>query len=319
MNQSSSSGTGRSPGGSSVTGTRAPASAGGGNPARAARGMTLDGSTSALRPPAHPAIKWLAIGGWGTFVAEWLMMMLVLTNLVGSDGHRDTEAAPPAPRATVTPPVTPPATTTRSATPPRTAVTPPPAAVTPSANVTPFTDPRANVMGLNVDPGHTVVLLDAIERSAPWFDDAKAALVAGLSKPGPGGATFSFAVVNDNNGRALIPRPLAYGPAAAGPLRDNLTPLQIKGTKGFWNGFDAANALKPDQIVFITARATSWPAVIPSFESRLRVDGKRVRLNVIQVGPAVPELKAFVTGANGGRYEQFAPAQLDTWRKAAGG
>jgi len=294
MNSSSSSASGRSAvGGSHV----APS-------ARATAGRAAAFEISPAPPPAHPTLKWLAIGGWATFAAAWLMMMLVLATQVGGGSNVNAQAAPVA----VAPGVrTPAQATPNQATPRSTAAT----SATPTTPATSASvgDPR--VLGLDPGSGHTVIVLDAIEKSRPWLDRAKVKLIKGLSQPGAAGDTFSVAVVNDNVGRGLINRPLAYGPAAAGALRNALNPLRATGTKGLGGGLDAAGKLGADQIVFITSRDKKWGSFVPFLEGKLTVNGKRIRLHVVQVNdqPA-SELRSFVTGSNGGTYLQVPPGSI---------
>ena len=302
MNSSSASSSGRSsPGGSSV-GSRSGAPRAAGGPAGGPAALDLPSA----RAPAHPALKWLAIGGWATFAVEWLLMLLVLTSLVSRGGREGAEAAPAA--APVPPVVRTPATPTRNPASTPTATTP--------AAVVPTTIPTAaanvpNVLGLDPGAGHTVIVLDAIEKSGPWLNQAKAKLIEGLSRPGPAGATFSLVTINDNGGRGLINRPLSYGPAAAEGLRKALDPLQAKGTRGLGAGLDAAGKLGADQVVFITSRDTKWGGAVPFLEQKLSVGGKRIRLDVVQVNDQpVSELRAFVTGSNGGKYLQVAPGSI---------
>jgi len=264
------------------------------------------------RPPAHPALKWLAIGGWATFAAEWLLMLLVLTSLVSRGGRVNAEAAPvaapqaPVVRAPAAPaPALTPAPAPSATAPVATTPGPTPTATPPAATTGP------DVLGLNPGPGHTVVLLDAIERSEPWLDRAKGKLIEGLTRPGPAGATFSVAVMNDGNGHGLINRPLTYGPAAAAPLGKALDPLGATGSGGLSAGLEAAGKLGADQIVFITSRDSKWGGAVSFLEKKLLVNGKRIRLHVVQVNDQpVSELRAFVTGANGGQYLQVAPGSL---------
>lgn len=306
MNSSSSSGSGRSAAGGSSAGSRAGTRVG--MPAAGA-GRTAPRPAAfeiaPARPPAHPALKWLAIGGWATFAAEWLLMLLVLTSLVSRGGRVNADAAPVA--------APPPPVVRAPANPAPATVASTPAPTTPSP--TPATPPAVTggprVLGLDPGGGHTVIVLDAIEKSGPWLDRAKAKLIAGLSRPGPAGATFSIAVINDNDGRGLINRPLTYGPAAEAPLRKALDPLQVKGTKGLGAGLETAGKLGADQVVFITSRDSKWGGAVPFLEQKLSVNGKRIRLHVVQVNnQPVNELRAFVTGANGGQYLQVAPGSL---------
>lgn len=245
-------------------------------------------------------LKWLAIGGWGTFAVEWLVMLLVLTSLVGQGGRVKAEAAPQR-EAKATPP-----TSAQSATPtPRTA-TPAAPVVAPSA-----TSAKANVLGMTLSRGHTVVLVDAVEQSRPWMNQAKAKLIAGLSQPGLPGATFSIAVINNNSGRSLTNERLTYGPAVAGKLRSALNPLQIKGTKGLGTGLDTAGKLGADQIIFITSRNQRWGAYVTFLEGKLSLNGKRIRLDVVQVNDkASTDLQKYITGANNGQYRVVTPGSI---------
>jgi len=313
MNSSSSSGSGRSAAGGSSAGSRAGTRVGMSAPGAvrpAPRPAAFE--IAPARPPAHPALKWLAIGGWATFAAEWLLMLLVLTSLVSRGGRVNAEAAPvaapqaPVVRAPAAPaPALTPAPAPSATAPVATTPGPTPTATPPAATTGP------DVLGLNPGPGHTVVLLDAIERSEPWLDRAKGKLIEGLTRPGPAGATFSVAVMNDGNGHGLINRPLTYGPAAAAPLGKALDPLGATGSGGLSAGLEAAGKLGADQIVFITSRDSKWGGAVSFLEKKLLVNGKRIRLHVVQVNDQpVSELRAFVTGANGGQYLQVAPGSL---------
>lgn len=252
-------------------------------------------------------LKGLAIAGWITFAVEWMVVILVVTSLLGQERRVEADAAPQRVAATPrTPARTPAAVQTpapRTVTPTRVTPSRPAVGVAGSAG--------ANVLGMTLSPGHTVVLLDAVEQSGPWLSRAKAKLITGLSQSGPAGATFSVAVINNNSGRSLTNRRLTYGPAAAGPLRTALTPLQIKGTKGLGTGLDTATKLGADQVIFITSRSTKWGPAVPFLQSKLNANGKRVRLDVVQVNnQAVAELRAFVTGANKGQYRVVAPGSI---------
>ena len=296
LSNSNSSGTGHPHASGSAMGSRTGSFAGGAGPENtppAHRGMTMDVASGGPRPPAHPALKWLAFAGWGTFVAEWLLMLLFLANIVGGANPRPVEAAPRAAAPTTS------VTTNNN---------PQPVKVAPRVTSTPAAVAQAHVLGLQPSPGHTVIVLDAVEKSTAWFTRGKNNLKAGLSRPGPTGATFSIAVINNNSGRGLIEQPVTYGPAAAATLNRALDSLHISGTKGFGKGFDAAARMAPDQIIFITSRDTKWAAAIPFLESKLLINGKKTRLHVVQVNDAeVSELKSFVTGSNGGRYRLAKP------------
>ncbi len=269
------------------------------NARSAARSAPLN--LSAVRPPANPAIKWLAIGGWATFAVEWFLMLMILTTTVAGSGSRAGADAAPTPQAAAAPSA---ASTVRS--PASSSVRNPVAA---PAAPSPVNGP--SVLGLAPGKGHTVILLDAIEKSRPWFDRAKAKLIAGLSRPGPAGATFSVAVINNNGGRGLINRAVEYGTPAVNPLRKTLPPLKVSGSKGLGDGLDAAIKLGAERVIFVTPRENGWSGALTFLEQKLSSGGKRIPLDVVQVSNLpVNDLRAFVTGANGGQYLVVSPGSI---------
>ncbi|MEO1236833.1 MAG: hypothetical protein AAFX76_08610, partial [Planctomycetota bacterium] len=197
------------------------------------------------------------------------------------------------------------------------AATPPPAPAPTVDPSNPFQMLRPNALGLPLSSGHTAVLLDAVDRSSAWFDDAKAALVPGLSRSA-NNQTASLVLIRDGQVVAYNRNPFTPAANQISPLNRFLNPITAQGSRGLGNGLDAAVATGADHIVFITSRSTNWAGYLTTLERKLRPDGRRITLHIVQVGDASDDLRAFTTGANGGRYVQLDPAQLASWRSAAG-
>lgn len=288
--------------------------------------MDLPDAAAPSRPRPRFAMVALAVAGWSVFAIEWAIVLTMLSQSADTtNAVTYVEAAAPAaavsnPKPTPKPTTT--ATTPRPSTPKPAATTtskpatPKPAPAATATATNPFQLRSANVMGIDLPAGHTVVLLDAIEKSQAWFDDGKAALIAGLTETARG-SQVGISYIRDGQAGSMSKSPINPGTSASSSLLSFLNPLKPEGSRGFWQGFDEAISHSPDQIVFVTSRTSGWASVIPSFEKRLQANGKRIRLHVVQVGPAVPELRAFVTGANGGQYKQFTADQLKKWRQAA--
>ncbi|MEM6458856.1 MAG: hypothetical protein AAF710_05635 [Planctomycetota bacterium] len=281
------------------------------------------------RPKARPALVGLAVAGWATFAVEWVVVIVIV--LGRGTSAPVVEAAPataynnnvPAARAaTPTPtPRTETATTTTPARPEtaRPAASIPPPAATPTDPNNIFTMRRPNVLGLPLENGHTAVLFDAIERSAPWFDDGKAALKAGLARSGNSQARVSLVATRNKQIRTLGDSPLTPAPARLGDLTRFLDPLTPAGSGGLGDALDAAVATGADRVVFVTSRSDHWGGYLNTLKGKLSPDGRTVRLDVVQIGDVSNELRGFVEQQPGGRYRLLTPQRLADWRKAADG
>ncbi|MEM8737954.1 MAG: hypothetical protein AAGG38_05675 [Planctomycetota bacterium] len=269
-------------------------------------------SLPAARKP-RPALVALAIAGWATFVVQWVLIVVIIVGRGDQPRVAAAESAPPRVAANPSPVGAGPAPA------PANRPTPTPApAPTPRIDASnPFQMLDANALGMPLNSGHTAVLLDAVDRSKAWFDDAKAALLAGLTRP-TGNRRASLVLIRDGKTLTYNNRIFNPNPNQLTPLRRFLDPVTPAGSRGLGAGLDAAIGSGANEVVFITSRSTNWSAYLSTLERKLQPSGRRVTLHVVQMGDPSPELRAFVEGANGGRYTVLSAEQLDTWRKAAG-
>lgn len=278
----------------------------------------------------QPMLVGLAIAGWATFAVQWIFVIVLIIGRGGSPNtvtvaQADTtppRTSPPASQPITRPPtsaVTPtptqrPAPSTRPAT-----VTPTPQPVTPAADPNnPFLALRPNALGMDLNSGHTVILIDAVQQSSGWLDDGKAALIAGLTRPARG-QTASLLTIRDGEIDAYSGNPLIPGSGQLTGLARFFNPLDTQGKGGLGAGLDAAVATGADEIIFLTSRASRWGGYLETVERKLTPDGRRVKLSVVSIGGASEDLREFVRAPrNGGRFTQISPQQLKAWRDAAG-
>lgn len=308
------------------SGTRAGTRAG--TTAGAAAGFNTDrnsaapaGGTLASLPStsrSRPLLLGLAIAGWTTFAVEWVVILTIVMGRGSSPrvavAHNDN----PPPRVAQSTPITPtpPTTTSRTTTTPRN-TTNPTATKTPAANkANPFLNPEPNAMGMELNAGHTAILLDAVDRSEAWFEDGKAALAAGLTRD-RANQTVSIVTIRDGEIGKFNGNPFKPGPSQLAPLNRFLNPLNTKGSSGLGKGIDTAVETGANEIIFITSRSDRWGGYLSTVEQKLQPKRGKVTLHVVQVGENSDELQAFVQGVNSGRYLRLTPEQLKTWRAAA--
>ena len=254
--------------------------------------------------------------GWTAFVCEAIFLLILLVM----------PSAPPAARANVdTPRVN--RTPVQTAQPippkpvrPQQAATLPPAptpdAPTPDAPVAadesnPYAAGSANVLGLTVDEPTTIVF-DAVDRVEPWLDEVKGALVAGLTKPGP---PVELIVLQKDKMVKWNPKPQEPGPKRRKSLETFVSGIEaLEAPQQFWDAFDAGVAGVGERFIFITARTDGWGSIVNQLDEHLDRGGS-TRLDVVQLGETVPELRAFVQGANGGRYTVVDDATFEGWSR----
>lgn len=335
----SASGSGSSAG--TKSGTRAGTSAGtrAGTAMGTRAGFTTDLGVAepaggAVMAMAHrkpqPVLVGLAIAGWATFAVQWIFVIVLILGRGGSTSNvsvAQAEVRPPATNQATTPTprtTTPPRTTTTTpprtttAAPPRntpTTTTPPRPAVVDNNN--PFLALTPNALGVPLNPGHTAILLDAVDRSSAWFNEGKAALISGLTRSG-NGQTVSLFTIRDGEIGQFANNPFTPAFARLSPLTSFLNPLTTQGSRGLGNGLDAAIASGASEVIFITSRSTNWGGYLGTLKSKLNPNGRQVTLHVLQVGDESAELRGFVEGGdNNGRYTRITPQQLKAWRTAA--
>ncbi|MEM9916052.1 MAG: hypothetical protein AAF911_13945 [Planctomycetota bacterium] len=298
------------------------------------------------RPKPKPALVGLAIAGWATFAVQWIVVLVIILGRGGGTNNvtvaQANTANRPVPQAATPAPQNPaPRTTTTTTTPRNTTTTPRNTTTTPRATTpTPTPSPRAtnpnptpapaaadrnnpflalspNALGMSLNPGHTAILLDAVDRSSEWFDDGKAGLIAGLTRPG-NGQTISLFTIRDGQVGRFANNPFTPAPARLSPLTRFFNPITTQGSRGLGTGLDAAIQSGADEVIFITSRSTNWGGYLNTLESKLNTDGGKVKLHIVQVGDVSTELRGFVQGnKNNGRYTRITPQQLQTWRSAA--
>jgi hypothetical protein len=173
---------------------------------------------------------------------------------------------------------------------------------------------QPNVLGQPLPAGHTAVLLDAIQISSPWLNDAKAALLSGLTRNSPRDRTVSLVVSRDGSTTRFDANPFSPAPARLSPLSSFLGPLNASGRGGLSSSLDAAVETGADQVIFITSRASGWKGYLNTLRTKLSPGNRRVTLHVIQVGETNDDLRAFVQGANGGTYTHLTADQIAGWR-----
>lgn len=298
------------------------------------------GGAIGVLPPRKPkpALVGLAIAGWATFVVQWIVVLVIILGRGGAASHVTVAQAQPASRPAVTdpapakaPPVadlptaqpqTPKAPPTNTNTPPKPTptpkptVTPPPAPAAVVDKSNPFLNPTPNVLNVELQPGHTAVIFDSIERSKNWFDHARAALIAGLVHPGSG-QTVSLYVVSDGKVIPYGRNPFTPAPARRTALTNFLDPMNPVGKGGLGASLDAAIGSGAKQVIFVTGRSTGWGAYLDTLKGKLNPNGRSVKLHIVQMGEASPELQGFIEGDNEGEYKQIWFKQLENWRKAA--
>ena len=307
------------------------------------------------RRPASPALIGLACAGWATFLLLWVFVITIMINR-GDAVNTALAQAEQAPTLPSTPPpttqaapTTPPPTAPRANTPAQVDPDPPsptpsnpaptptptntntpsptpanpqptPAEPTPAppalSDNNPFGMTQANVLGLELNPGHTAVLFDAIEKSSGWLGDGKAALMVGLTRAAPQ-RRVSLLTTSDGELRSMDANPFAPGAGRFTPLNAFLSPVEAVGRGGLSAGLDAAIGTGADEVVFITSRATGWAGYLNTLRGKLGTDsGNPIKLHIIQIGDANADLQAFVEGPdNDGTYLLLTEDQLRTWRR----
>ena len=251
--------------------------------------------------------------GWTAFVCEAVFLLILLVSPspqpvaeAGAEARRP--ATPTAPVQTAQPvapkpqpqPAPPASAEPQPATPP----------ATPAADDTnPYTAATANVLGLPVNEPTTIVF-DAIDRAAPFLDGVKAALVAGLAKGGP---PIELMALQDGQLVRWNPQPKPTAPGDAASLQQFVGGLEAVAGPGFWTAVDAGARGVGQRFIFITPRTDQWGGIVNQLDQRLDRGGSSTRLDVVQLGNPVPELRAFVEGANGGRYTVVDDATLRAW------
>lgn len=287
------------------------------------------------RRPASPVLIGVACAGWAAFVIQWVLVITLMINR-GDTANTALAQAPAAPApassapatntpqanqpaqvpANPAPAVTPTPTTTTNTTP---APAPTPVAPTPAAPVlsdnNPFGMTRANVLGFELNRGHTVVLFDAIAKSEGWLDDGKAALMSGLTRPA---SSRRVSLVTTSGGRVqtMLASPFAPGAGRFTPLNQFLRPVEAIGKGGLGAGLDAALDTGADEVVFITSRSTGWGGYLTTLRSKLKMEsGSPVKLHIIQIGDPDNDLRRFVENENKGTYLLLTEDQLRTWRR----
>lgn len=295
----------------------------------------------------------LACAGWGTFVLLWVFVITIIINRgdTGNTVLAQTAHVTPPP-ATSPGPVTPQANTSaqvptptpnpspRTATPPTpqpaNPTTPTPTATTPTPTPTvtppapaptptppppalseknPFGISRANVLGFQINPGHTAVLLDAIERSQGWMDDGKAALISGLTRPDVS-RRVSLVTTSDGQVQAMPTNPFSPGASKFTPLNNFLRPVKAVGKGGLGAGLTAAIDTGADEVVFITSRSGGWGGYLNTLRGMLKMNsGSPVKLHIIQIGESNNALRQFVENECQGTYLLLSEDQLRTWRR----
>jgi hypothetical protein len=305
--------------------------------------------TQPLSTPVQPVqtdavpVRWFALVAIAAGVLAVVCLILVVLTLVSASGGQappprsrivDTLPPPAKPASTPSPaassapnpsPAAAPAavhssnaTPTPSAAPAASATVVNPPTPSSSAQSNPFTMPQANVLGLTLKPGHTVVLIDAIDLSIPWLEAANAAVAAGLSRP-QADATVSVLFIHHGQVQTLPRQPQAPGPqmrTAVLTVSQGLTP---KGGTGFWKGIDTALAVQPKlaELIFITSRS-NWTSVHEATFLRLQAagGGKPVCLSAVHLDAQSADLENLVARATG-RYVKLTTGQLQQWRAAA--
>ncbi len=274
------------------------------------------------RSKPKPMLVGLAIAGWATFAVEWIVVLVIILGRGGGANNVTVAQAADRPAITNTTPRATATTPSATATPPRTTTNPPPTTTPTRArpavidNNNPFLALAPNALGMTLNPGHTAVLLDAVDRSSAWFDDGKAALIAGLTRPSTG-QTVSLFTIRDGAIGTFDSNPFAPAPAQLSPLTRFLNPITPLGSRGLGSGLDAAIASGAQELIFITSRATNWSGYLPTLKDKLNPSGRKVTLHFLQLGDNSPELRSFVEARdNGGRYTLITPEQLKAWRSA---
>jgi hypothetical protein len=251
--------------------------------------------------------------GAPTLVA--ILGILLLVMMKSGDDNRNAQASvmPSASLAPTAPPTPAPAPVYTPTPTPAPVYTPVPVVTTPALSVSPDNPwglTSSNVMGLGIT-GQTVVVFDAVEQSAPWFDAMNRLVRDGLAKPSPAQA----AVVYISDGKAQDTGMVMTGTTLSGRLTGLQRSIRPVGRSGFWNGIDAAMALQPTQVILVTGR-TSWSSSIPTFESKLKLRGQTVPLHVVGMVGANADLEG-LTRRTGGRYIPSSTAQLSGWLNEA--
>ncbi|MEM9417554.1 MAG: hypothetical protein AAGA25_00685 [Planctomycetota bacterium] len=287
-----------------------------------------------------PALVGLAIAGWATFAVQWIVVLVIILGRGGTPNNITVAQAQPAPRPAVTNPAPPPApeipapkaqaptpkpqTTTPPKATPQPAVpnivdkpktTPPPKPVVVDKS-NPLLNPTPNVMNVELQPGHTAVLFDAVDRSKYWYNNARKALIAGLSHQGSG-QTISLFAVSDGKVIAYPKNPFTPSPARRAALTTFLDPIEPIGKGGLGASLDAAVASGAKEVVFVTGRSTGWGAYLETLKKKLNSGDRTVKLHIVQMGEESPELKTFIEGENEGEYQQVWFKPLEAWLKAA--
>ena len=273
-------------------------------------------------PKASPALVGLAIAGWATFAVQWVVVLVIVLGR-GSNLTATNAAAPTAsPRHYTRPTNTASADDRRRPTSSAGTSAATPAAAGRPADATdpgnPLQMPQANVLGLPLEADHTVVLLDAIQISEDWLDDAKATLLRGLSRPA-NGRQVSLLISRDGQATALPDNPFTPAANQLSNLAGFLNPVTASGSGGLADSIDAAVASDATQMIFITSRATGWGSWLGTLDGKLTSGDGRVTLHIVQIGEVNQDLQNYITSSpNNGNYLHLQPAQLRQWRSDAG-
>ena len=272
---------------------------------------------AAPRSRTSPTLVGLAIAGWATFAVQWVIVLVIVLGR-GSTLSSTNAAAPVASPREYTRPTNTADTDRQRPTSNANAAASTPAADADADPNNPLQMPQANVLGLPLDADHTAVLLDAIQISSAWLDDAKTTLLAGLSRPA-NGRRVSLLISRDGQATPLPANPFTPAANRLSSLAGFLNPVTASGSGGLSNSIDAAIDSGATEMIFITSRATGWGSWLGTLDGKLTAGNNRIKLHVIQIGEINDDLRGYVTSPpNNGTYLSLQPDQLRQWRTAAG-
>lgn len=179
----------------------------------------------------------------------------------------------------------------------------------------PYKASKVNVLGLPVTEP-SIIVLDAVDKSEPYLEETKNALLAGLTLRGPANS-IELHVLQGDEIVKFTNKPFTPGQAQHAELKKFLDTIKpIPGGKGmFWKIFEAGRDAAGKNFIYITPRSTGWSSVTSQLEKRLTPEkGAKKTMEVVQMGKEVDALKKFVVGKNGGRYETIDDKKFKEWQ-----
>ena len=158
--------------------------------------------------------------------------------------------------------------------------------------------------------GHTVLVVDSVEQSRDWIDDANRSLLATLTKSG-NGERISVFYIHDGQVDGLPSQPLSPGRALARPLSRLQAKAPATGRRGFYDGLAAAIDAEADHIVVVTGRR-EWEEAGPYIQSRLDAAPGNPSFSIISLSGRDAELQK-IADATGGYLEPLEASVLRSW------